>query len=135
MVTVLTETTEVQASARPGASLWLNRDELEPATGWQMKPEGFCRGDVCVPIPRGQESGYARDGEINVSAFWSLLGKPAVASRDGDVWFLGEGAEARNDALLSLEAPDFTLPDFHGRPHSLTDFRRKRVLLITWASW
>jgi len=27
------------------------------------------------------------------------------------------------------------LPDFNGKLHSLTDFRRKRVLLITWASW
>ena len=54
---------------------------------------------------------------------------------DGDVWFLGEGAQQRNDAMLSLEAPDFTLPDFQGNLHSLSDFRRQRVLLITWASW
>jgi hypothetical protein len=63
------------------------------------------------------------------------MGKPAAATIDGDVWFLGEGATQRNEALLSLEAPNFTLPDFTGQLHSLTDFRRKRVLLITWASW
>ncbi len=76
-----------------------------------------------------------RGGEVNVSAFWRLMGRPAVMSADGDAWFLGQGAQARNEALLSLEAPNFTLPDFSGNLHSLTDFRRQRVLLITWASW
>lgn len=135
MVTVLTETSETQTSAQQDQTLWLNRADLERATGWQMKPEGFCKDDVCVPTPRGKEGDYLRDEEVNAGAFWGLLGKTAVASKDGDVWFLGEGAEQRNEALLSLQAPDFTLPDFSGRPHSLTDYRRQRILLITWASW
>ena len=135
MVTVLTETTETRTSAEAGDQLWLGRSETQEATGWQLKPEGLCKGDVCVPIPAGQDRDFVRDDDVNVSAFWNMLGKPAAASVQGDVWFLGEGAQARNDALLSLEAPDFTLPDFSGKLHSLTDFRRKRVLLITWASW
>lgn len=135
MVTVLTETAETRISAEKGPALWLTRDDLERATGWQMKPEGFCKGDVCVPAPRGQESDYLRDDEVNAGAFWRLMGKTAVASKDGDVWFLGEGAEQRNEALLSLQAPDFTLPDFSGKPHRLSDYRRQRILLITWASW
>ncbi len=135
MVTVLTENTEVRTSAGAGEALWLHRVEAEEASGWQMKPEGFCRGDVCVPIPAGRDAEYVRGDEVNVSAFWKLLDKPAIASEQHDVWFLGEGANERNDALLSLEAPDFTLPDFTGKLHSLSDFRRKRVLLITWASW
>ena len=32
-------------------------------------------------------------------------------------------------------APNFTLPDLNGRVHSLADFRGKKVLLVTWASW
>jgi hypothetical protein len=135
MVTVLTESGETQVSADAGSVLWMSAGEVEKATGWQMKPEGFCKGDICVPTPAGQAEDYVRDDNVNVSAFWNLMGKPAAASQPGDAWVLGEGAEARNDALLSLEAPNFTLPDFNGKLHSLTDFRRKRVLLITWASW
>jgi len=135
MVTVLTEASEARVSAEQGQTLWLARGDLERATGWQMKPEGFCKDDVCVPTPRGQESDYLRDDEVNATAFWQLMGKTAVASRDGDVWFLGEGAEQRNEALLSLQAPDFTLSDFSGKPHRLSDYRRQRILLITWASW
>jgi len=48
---------------------------------------------------------------------------------------LGESAQARGEALRSLEAPDFTLPDLAGRPHSLSAHRGKKVLLVTWASW
>ena len=135
MVTVLTEASEARVSAEQGQTLWLARGDLERATGWQMKPEGFCKDDVCVPTPRGQESDYLRDDQVNATAFWQLMGKTAVASRDGDVWFLGEGAEQRNEALLSLQAPDFTLSDFSGKPHRLSDYRRQRILLITWASW
>ena len=135
MVTVLTETNSVETSAAAATTLWLGGGSLAAATGWELKPEGFCKDDVCVPVPAGQEDDFVRGDEVNASALWTLMGKPAAATIDGDVWFLGEGATQRNEALLSLEAPNFTLPDFTGQLHSLTDFRRKRVLLITWASW
>ena len=135
MITVLTATAQSQVDALPGAALWLKAPDLERITGWQLKAEGLCQGDVCVPLPANTTTHFVQDDRINVSAFWELLGKPTAASAAGDVWALGEDAQSRNDALLSLEAPDFTLPDFTGKLHSLTDFRRQRVLLITWASW
>ena len=100
-----------------------------------MKPEGFCKDDMCVPTPLGEADKFVKGDAINVSAFWELMSRPVVRSEAADVWLLGEGANLRNDALVSLEAPDFTLPDFDGNLHSLSDFRGKRVLLITWASW
>ena len=135
MVTVLTETSKSDVSPAGGDGLWLNNSDVESATGWTLKPEGFCKGDICVPVPAGREAEFTRDDQVSVSAFWAHMNQPAVSSADGDVWFLGEGAQSRNDALLSLEAPDFTLPDLDGKMHSLTDFRGKRVLLATWASW
>jgi hypothetical protein len=58
-----------------------------------------------------------------------------VRSARGQAWVLGQSARDRADALRSLEAPDFTLPDSGGRPHSLSEHRGKKVLLVTWASW
>ena len=140
MVTVLTETSATGLLGRPSEShstdeLWLSNSDTAAITGWSMKPEGLCKDDVCVPTPSGEAARFVKDGAINVSAFWELMGKPVVRSEAADVWLLGEDANLRNDALLSLEAPDFTLPDLDGNLHSLTDFRGKRVLLITWASW
>ena len=37
--------------------------------------------------------------------------------------------------LAGGEAPDFTLPDFDGVQHSLSQYRGKKVLIMTWASW
>jgi len=119
----------------PTGELWLSATDTVAATGWTMKPEGFCKADVCVPTPAVNADKFVRGDQVNVSQFWNLMGKPAVASSNADTWFLGESAATRNDSLLSLEAPNFTLPDLSGKLHSLTDFRRKRVLLITWASW
>ena len=135
MTTVLTEDTLTQTSAQRGAELWMDPAEVTAATGWTLKPEGLCKGDICVPVPAGQEAEFVADGRVNLAMFWTHMGKTATASAAGDVWFLGEGAQTRNNALLSLQAPDFTLPDFDGKLHSLSDFRRQRVLLITWASW
>ncbi len=140
MVTVLTETSATELAGVPGElhsddELWLSASDTAAITGWSMKPEGFCKDDVCVPTPSGEADRFVKNEAINVSAFWGLMGKPVVRSEASDVWLLGEGAGLRNVALLSLEAPDFTLRDLDGKLHSLTDFRQKRVLLITWASW
>jgi hypothetical protein len=140
MVTVLTETSATELAAKPGEShpkheLWLSSAETAAITGWSMKPEGFCKDDICVPTPSGEADRFVQGDAINVSAFWGLMGKPAVRSVGADVWLLGEGASLRNDALLSLEAPNFTLPDLDDNLRSLSQFRGKRVLLITWASW
>ena len=75
-------------------------------------------------------------GEIvDLAAVWRHLGHPVAHDQASAVWALGEGATERAAALRSLEAPDFTLPDVAGRPHSLSDHRGKKVLLVSWASW
>ena len=137
MVTLLTDRGEqAVAGARvEGERLWLTPSDLEAATGWELQPEGFCHGGACVPLPAGRESELIRDGRVEVSAFWRHLGKPLAHSDAGDVWVLGERAGDRADALRSLRAPDFSLPDPGGALHSLAELRGKKVLLVSWASW
>ena len=105
------------------------------ATGWVAKPEGLCRGEVCVPLPGGRESEFVRGGRVNLAALWRHLEQPVARSERGHVWVLGRSAGERAAALRSLEAPDFSLPDIAGRMHSLSEHRGKKVLLVTWASW
>ena len=137
MATIITDqgAVEVATSDKGDGGLWLSNEAAEQATGWSMKPEGFCRSEVCVPVPAGRETEFRSDGMVNVAGFWRHMGRPAVHTETGDVWLLGASAGDRAAALDSLEAPDFTLPDLDGNLHSLSDHRGTKVLLATWASW
>ena len=120
-------------------ALWLDATELKQAAGWEHKPEGICRGDLCVPIPPGRESEFAskRDGAamLNFSAVADLMGKPWAGDAKNRVWYFGAEAAERGDALRTLEAPDFELPDLDGKLHRLSDYRGRKVFLLAWASW
>jgi hypothetical protein len=137
MAILITGTTEtVLPDARvEGERLWLSSSELEAATGWSSRPEGFCRGTVCVPVPAGREREFLRGDRIDATGLWRHLGQPLEHSEDGRTWVFGTGAADRAGALSSLEAPDFSLPDRSGRRHSLSEHRGKKVLLVSWASW
>ena len=137
MAILLTDTGEtvVPDARAEGEHLWLSPAELEAATGWSSRPEGFCHGSICVPVPPGRERELLRGGQIDVAALWRHLGQPVVHSADGGAWVLGTGAAEREAALRSLQAPDFALPDRSGRVHSLGEQRGKKVLLVSWASW
>ncbi len=126
---ILTE--EGRHDAAPGPGLWLTAAEALRITGWELKPEGMCRGAVCVPLA----ATATRVGEVDLAAFWEKLGAPVVGDDSGGVWSLGVAPADRRAALETLEAPDFTLPDLDGRMHSLSDLRGKKTLLVTWASW
>ncbi len=120
-----------------GQDLWLSIDELRQSTGWEVKEEGACIGDLCVPIPdKRQEEFLRNDGALfNLTALARLLGQPTVHDETHETWLFGATASSRRDSLLSLRAPDFTLPDLEGRSYSLSDSIGKKILLVSWASW
>jgi len=123
-------------AAESGDDLWLSFEDLTASTSWEHKPEGLCAGERCVPIPPSRRSEFiAADGRFNLAAFARYLEQPVVHDDAASVWLFGESAAARGQALQSLEAPDFRLPDLDGSLHALSDFRGKKVLLLTWASW
>ncbi len=120
-------------------ALWLDTSELKKLAGWELKPEGICRGDLCVPIPPGREEEFAakRDGAtwLNFSALADQMGKPWAGDFQNRVWYFGAEAADRGNALRTLDAPDFELPDLEGKLHRLSDYRGKKVFLLAWASW
>jgi hypothetical protein len=138
MTTILSDrdATDVPGARAEGERLWMSPGDLTRATGWELKPEGLCRGEVCVPVPAGgRGEALVKEGRVDVAALWRHLDRPLAHSDDGTVWSLGEGASERAAALRSLAAPDFALPDRDGRTHRLSDHRGKKVLLVSWASW
>jgi hypothetical protein len=135
------KTTELAAPSpfAQSTDLWVTLPDLTRATGFVLKPQGVCRNELCFPLPKkGRGDFLARRGKVtwfNLSAFARLVGQPVAHDEKLAAWYFGARPDAQNSYLSSLEAPNFTLPDMGGKMHSLADFRGKRVLLITWASW
>jgi hypothetical protein len=118
-------------------ALWLSPAELAKAGGWDLKPEGLCRGSLCVPVPPGASWVRRRGADVRVdlSGLSRHMGQPVAASPEHAVWSIGLAAEDVADRLRSLDSPDFTLPDLDGRMHTLSSFRGRKVFLLAWASW
>jgi hypothetical protein len=116
-----------------GSRVLVSRDDVATALGWARKPEGLCRDDECLLV--APSSGLDVGDRIELSALARLLRRPLALDVDAGAAFLGESAAARSQSLTSLVAPDFTLPDLAGTPHSLSEHRGKKVFLVAWASW
>jgi hypothetical protein len=104
---------------------------MREVLGWELKPEGLCRADVCVPLPAAATS----DGRVDLAAAARALGRPAVADPGFGVVAVALPSEERKKALDDLEAPPFTLPDLDGAPHGLAEWQGSKRLLIAFSSW
>ena len=131
---LIDEERTIAAEARfEGATVRLSPETLRSAIGWELTPEGLCKGADCVPVREREH--LVRDGDVDPAQFAALLARPLAIDAEERFACLGASAEERSQRLASLEAPDFTLPDLDGRLHSLSDYRGKKVLLVAYASW
>jgi hypothetical protein len=115
----------------------LERLDVGPAefavrTGWEVKPEGACRGEFCVPLPSAARTA---DGALDVRTIAARLGMPLVHDEAHHVWALGPAAAASGRALVSADAPELVLPDVDGNEFRLSSLRGQKVVLAAWASW
>jgi len=101
--------------------------ELERTTGWELKPEGLCRDERCVPFVAGSPDA------IDLADVSRALGMPLVAEPRDGLWALGP--ESGGKALATATFPDIELPDLEGRMFRLSSLRGQKVLLVAWASW
>ena len=125
--------TGVDPAQSPDA-LWVRKTDLPRINEFELKPQGACRADVCIPV----EKSMARGAYFNLTAFARKVGQTVVADRDARVWSFGEIPLVSGQFVDSRVAPDFEVPlsePGSGRPVRLSDFRGKKVLVLTWASW
>ena len=111
-------------------ALWVRKTDLPRINEFELKPQGACRADICIPIPKAM----LRGGYFDLTAFAKKIGQSVVADADTCVWSFGE-IEALGGGLASRTAPDVVVPDRTGRPVHLSSFRGKKMLVVTWASW
>ncbi len=119
--------------------LWVRSAELTRVNGFELKPEGACIDDICVPVRQDVDSDIfvTRQGTqwFNVSELADRLNQPMVVDSDNGVWSFGAIPARRSSFLDKAVAPDFSLPDIDGNTIKLSDFKGKKVMLLTWASW
>lgn len=106
----------------------ISAGEFSRLTGWEIKPEGACRGDVCVPLG-------SADFELEATA--QRLGMAVVTETlepDGQLWAFGpETVTGR--ALSTAEIGNLSLPDLDGNTFSFSSLRGQKVLLVAWAPY
>jgi AhpC/TSA family len=127
-------TTAVQDTLPDPTDLWTSPADLTRITGFELQGERACLGKTCVEDKRliTRRSGKTW---VNVTGLARQLQQPFAADYDKNVWSLGLVPAARTDFAQAAMAPDFAMKDRTGRVVRLSDFRGKKVLLVTWASW
>ncbi len=112
-------------------ALWVRKRDLPGINEFEVKPQGACRADICIPIAKDM----LRGEYFNLTAFAKKIGQPVVAEADTRVWSFGEIQQLRGSFLEGRMAPDFIVPDRAGHPVHLSRLRGKKLLVVTWASW
>jgi hypothetical protein len=130
--------TDINPAQVEADRLWITTADLTRATRFEVKPQGVCRDELCFPLPKARAGEFLRQEAgrswFNLTAFAALVRQPVAVDSSFSTWYFGVRSD-QHQRLESLRAPDFTLPDAAGKMHSLSDFRGKKVFLITWASW
>jgi hypothetical protein len=111
----------------------LSPDALEAATGWDLRPEGLCRGPVCVP--RRDGDGLLVDDRIDLTAFARLMQRPMAYDAAAGIAVLADAPQAQALLYDARLAPAWTLPDLDGNPVSSSAYAGRKKLLVAWASW
>jgi hypothetical protein len=100
--------------------------EFEAGTGWAIKPEGACKGEVCVPLPPGEG--------FDLVATAERLRMALVHDESLGLWALGP--ESLGDrALVTAEAPELVLDDLDGNEFRLSSLRGQKVVVVSWAPY
>ena len=132
-------TVEIDTTLADATDLWIPPADLTRVNGFELKPEGACIDDICVPVRQDQDSDIfiTRGGSswFNVSELAARLKQAAIADYDAGVWSFGAIPAQRTSLVNQGRAPDFTLHDQQGNAIQLSDFKGKKIMLLTWASW
>ena len=126
------KTTAVEVASNFG-EFAISLDDFARATGWQLKPQGLCIDEICVPVRDAKT--LTNQTQIDLVEFARVTNQNIVVDQERKVAALGEHADTRSETMTSLDAPDFRLPDIHGRQVSFSDFNRRKRLLLAWSSW
>lgn len=133
------KTITVENTLKDPTDLWVSPEDLTRINGFVLKPEGACLDDICIPLRQDgdNELFVTRDGKkwINATALAKTMKQGYAADYEHGVWSFAEIPATQSSYLQASVAPDFEMKDRQGKTVRLSDFRGKKVLIVTWASW
>ena len=132
-LTVLTDEVVTGEVTWDGDHPVVKTNDLRSFIGWELKSEGLCRADRCVPVP--DRSTIEHAAGVDLVAVADALDLPTAVDARAGLVAVGIPAAERQRALLDRIASEFTLPDLNGTPHSLSDWSGRKRLLVAFASW
>ena len=135
--TVLYEgrTIELSNTLDDPVNLWVTPTDLTKINGFVIKPEGACLDEICIPL--NDSLSITRLGQqwINLTRLAQILKQSYAADTLEKVWSFAPIPAKHESYLQTAKAPEFELADRSGKTVRLSDFKGKKVLLMTWASW
>ncbi len=127
--------TTTLAETGDGPGLLINPEDLVKINGFELKPEGACYADTCIPLSAGMLVEQAGRTWFDLTAFADLLEQPYVADADARVWSFAEVPQKRERLLTDAMAPEFEVEDRQGNVIRMADLKGKKALIVTWSSW
>ena len=123
------------AETGEGDGLLIRPDDLTRVNGFELKVEGACFDDMCIPMNEDLLIEQGGEQWFNVTAFADLLEQPYVADEDSRVWSFAEVPVKRESMMVNARVPDFEVTDRQGNRIGPADLKGKKALIVTWSSW
>jgi hypothetical protein len=132
-ITVITEEACSVAAEVVDGRVLVEAARLPDVVGWELKPEGLCRADTCVPVR--DVAALRVEGRLDLAKVAGALGRPVVVDADAGLVAMALSSEQRRQAVDGLVAPAFTLADLDGTDHDLAEWRGQKKLLVAFSTW
>jgi len=118
-----------------GERLLIDPADLTRINGFEVKAEGACYEDACIPITSDLLVQQGDRTWLDLCAFADLIEQPYVADTQARVWSFADIPARRENLMVSAQAPDFEVKDRQGNVIRMADFKGKKALIVTWSSW
>ena len=132
-LTVLSDiTSEVEVLWEESKPL-INQNDIEKIIGWELKTEGLCKGEICVPFASPVD--HVESDFVDLLKITETLGFSTILDSESDFLAIDTFSSLRHSALSDKKAPDIKLPDLDGNVRFLSEWSDKKKLLVAFSSW
>ena len=95
-ITILTNSVTSIAGHWDEGDPFVDPAEIKAVLGWEIKPEGLCKDDICIPVNHEQSINHQE--RYNLRTVAHLTGHPTLISQELKTITIGQPASLRSSA-------------------------------------